>query len=384
MNYSPYIPKTLIEYYENMKNWLIDKSSKLSNFQIGSRIRSLLEGLALELANSDLTTLNGFKNVSLDNLYTSFNFARKGGTKSNGFIRIEHTGHTSTLNYPIFTIDLFGISFTTVTPVSIPVGNTFVIAELLADTIGVEGNILANAIDTDQGKGTIIDPLGNIIFDRIYNPAAFTNGTNEESDANRYTRWLNFIKSARKTTPLAVLSAALKIQDVTEASVVNNINPYSNTPETGWVNVYITDGTGNPPSSLIDEVYKTLIGDPLDPVNYPGVVAAGVKVFVAGISNYYIDVVYNLKLKTSSPLTDSQAKAIVEAAAYNYVNNLPIGEDVLIETLQSFMLSADFGFYTLDIISPSATVNVNIAQYQKAKINTITPFVYPYERVVPI
>lgn len=381
-NYAPYIPKTFIEYYENMKNWLIAQSSKLSNFEIGSRIRTLLEGLSLELANSDINVLNGFKNISLDNFYTAFGFARKLGNKGTGFIRIEHTGHATPMVYPVFTIDLFGVQFTTILPVTIPVGSTFVMAEVIAVETGVDGNILALSIDTDQGKGTILD--NTIVYDRIYNQAAFTGGTNEESDADRLTRWQAYIKSFRKSTPEACLAAALGVNGVVEASVINNINPYTNTPETGWVSLYVTDGTSNPPQALIDEVYKVVAGDALDPVNYPGIAAAGVKVFVQGITNIMIDIVYDLTLKNSSLLTDAEAKTIAETAAYNYVNNLPIGEDMLLETLQSYILAADPSFYTCAIISPVALVSISIALNRRAKINTIAPSVYPFVRIIPL
>lgn len=111
---NPFTPKTSIDYRANMIGWLKSAGSSLSNFNPGSRIGSLIEAIAIELADSDLNTLNGLKQAILEGSYYTFGFSRLAGTNAGGFVRLEHAVSLTDIIYPIFTVDLFGIQYTTI------------------------------------------------------------------------------------------------------------------------------------------------------------------------------------------------------------------------------------------------------------------------------
>ena len=379
--FTPYIPKTQIEYYENMRNWLILYTSGLTNFNRGSRIRTLLEAISFELAQGDIQTLNGFKSAVIEGNYNTFNFQRKDGNKATGTIIIENSDSISSIVYPVFTLDVFGIQFETIEEVTKGTGVTSVQVGLRAIESGTAGNILPFAIDTDYGRGTVLNTIP--AFDRIYNPVEFANGTDEESDSSRLARFQAYIKTlGNKSSPLGIKSTVIDIAGVIDATVINNINPYTGLSETGWCIIYISDGTVSPPQSLIDEVQKTVEGDPLDQENYPGVLASGVKLVVLPIVTTPVDIEYTLVLKTSAPESDIYYKNLVESKAYYYVNNLPVGEDMLVETLKAYMLSASEDLYTIQINLP--LTDVSIPSGSVAKVNSIVSLVNPLSKVTPI
>lgn len=343
---SPYVPKTMLEYTTAVKNYLIARASRLSNFNPGSRVLALIEGIAAELAMGDVEMLHGWKYYALNFIYVAFGFARKAGTVSVGTLRFENTGHTDPFPIPIVTIDLYGQKFETVEATSIPVGQTYVVVEARAKEIGLEGNITLAAIDTADGRGTISPSL---TVNRVWNPSAFSGGTDFESDQSRAARFKEFVGSLGRSTVSGIRAGALKVQGVAGAVVKNKWNPFTNETETGWVSVYISDGTSSPSLALIEEVRRTIEGDETDEASYPGYVAAGVNVYVGAVQVMGISFSYSMQVLAGSPLSDDEAKAFAEGGAIAYINSLPVGQDVRVEMLNARMTLAHPDIFDIDL-----------------------------------
>lgn len=384
---TPYKPKSFLEYQTAARNWLISNVSRLTNFNPGSRAGTLIDALSWILSNSDMEVLNGFKSAILEGLYNAFGFARLPGQVSTGFVRIEYSGHTNPIVFDPFQIDLFGIKFETVNQVILNVGDTYVEVDTRALQIGTEGNIQIAAIDTADGKGTLsFDALPGT---RVWNPSVFVNGTNIESQEKRLSRFQNFIRSLGRSTLLGIKSAVESIPGVVGVVVQENVNPFTGYPEAGWINVFVSDGTSNPPQPLIDEIIKIVKGDPNDEANYPGYAAAGTLVFVDGIEIYPINIAYELTVKAGSILNDGllptpESILIANNAASTYVNTLPLGQDVLIDTIKAVILTAHPDFYSVNLLIPSS--NVSVPTIALARVGgtfggTITGTLLP--RVIP-
>ena len=358
---NPYKPKTFIEYQTASRNWLISHSSKLTNFNPSSRTGTIIDAFSWLMANSDIEVLNGFKSAILEGLYKAFGFERLPGTKATGYVRIEHTGHLAPIVFPVFQIDLFGIKFETVNSVTMNVIDTFVEVDVRALKPGTDGNIDIAAIDTADGNGTlsISVPTGT----RVWNPAVFLNGTNIESHEHRVARFQDFIRSLGRSTLLGIKTAVESIPGVIGAVVQENVNPITGFPEAGWINIFISDGTSSPPPALIAEVEKVVKGDPLDPVNYPGYAAAGTLVWVDAINIFPVNVTYDLTVKAGSLLNDAllptpESILIADNAVATYINTLPLGQDVLWETIQAVILTANPDFYRVNVTVPASDVSV--------------------------
>ncbi|MEQ9366680.1 MAG: baseplate J/gp47 family protein, partial [Leptospirales bacterium] len=350
-----YKPRPFAAYQRDIQNNQLARGSDLTNFQPGSRLSTLTDGIALTLARRDMETYNGFLWAIRQQNYNSFNFARKPGTPASGILQIDNVGHTETLIFEPFTVDLFGQQFRTLNTTILAPDETSTTVEAVAVEPGAAGNINTAAIDTAEGKGTVSVsmPTGG----RLWNPSAFTGGTDQESDESREARFQIHIRSFGRSTKAGILSGALSVVGVVGAVVTVNVDPVSGLPETGRINVYVSDGSSQPGPAILAEVRKTIEGVDEDE-NYPGYAAAGTRLFVGAIDIHPVHVSYRLTLIQDSPLDDAAAIQTANAAAILYCNRLPIGQDVLRATLQATILSAHPDFYRVEITSPAADESV--------------------------
>lgn len=345
-----YKPRPFAAYQKDLQNNQLARGSDLTNFQPGSRLSTLTDGLALTLARRDMETYVGFLWAIREQNYNSFNFSRKPGVPASGILQIDHTGHTETLIFEPFTVDLFGQQFRTLNTTILPPDETFTTVEAIAIEPGQAGNIKTAAIDTAEGKGTASTslPAGA----RLWNPAAFDGGTDQESDESREARFQIHIRSFDRSSKAGILSGALSVVGVVGAVVTVNVDPISGAPETGFINVYVSDGSSQPGPEILAEVRRTIEGVDEDE-NYPGYAAAGTRIFVGAIDIHPVHVSYRLTLIQDSALADAEAVQIANAAAILYCNRLPIGQDVLRATLQATILSAHPDFYRVEITAPA-------------------------------
>ncbi|TGM05987.1 phage baseplate protein [Leptospira barantonii] len=345
---APYVPKTYLEYVLAIQNFLLASNSRLSNFNPGSRISTWISAIASVLADGDLRTKNGFDYTVLEGMYRVLGYSRLPGLKSVGIVRIEHSGHTEVVEIGVFTLDLFGLEFESVAPVSISVGETFTEIELRALEPGSDYNIRRLSINTSEGLGTVNVELPPNT--RIWNPSDFAGGTNKESEESRLKRFRNFIISLGRSTPLGIYTAVISIPGIAGVQLTTNKNPVSGETEFGWINLYVSDGTSNPPQSLLDLVQKTIEGDLEDPENFPAYAAAGTQVCVFKIPVIGISVRFELDIFKNSQLSIENALPIARNALTSYLNTLAVGFDVLLKQCEATILKSHPDFYRVRIL----------------------------------
>jgi hypothetical protein len=385
---NPYKPKTFLEYRTAAQNWLITQVSRLTNFNPSSRAGTLIDAFSWILSVSDIEVLNGFRSAIIEGLYKAFGFGRLPGQRATGFVRIEYTGHVTPIVFPVFEIDIFGVRFETVNSVTLNPIDTFVEVDARAIDSGTEGNIQIAEIDTSEGKGTLsIDVLPGT---RVWNPAVFVNGTNAESNEKRLQRFQNFIRSLGRSTLLGIKTAVESIPGIVGVVVQENVNPITTFPEAGWINVFVSDGTSSPPTTLVDEITRIIKGDSNDYENYPGYAAAGTLLYVAGIEIEPINIEYELVVKAGSLLNDTisitnpvpESILIANNAGTTYVNTLPLGEDVLYDQLKATILKAHPDFYKINLILPAGDFivpNTSLARVGGTYGGTINGTLLPRE-----
>jgi hypothetical protein len=343
----PYRGKTQLEYRVSLQDYLVARNSRLNNFTRGSRISTLLDAISFVLSLGDIDAINGFKYSILEGVYSAFGFPRLPGLKAVGILRIESEGHIEPINIPQFEIDLFGLKFETISAVEIPVGSTSIEIEARALNNGLDYNIQIGTIDTSDGLGTPNIQLPQGI--RIWNPFAFSGGTDLETEESRLKRFQTFILNLGRSTPLGIYNAAVSIPGVAGVQLTGNVNPFSGIFELGWVNLYISDGTSSPPQSLLDLVRKTIEGDLNDPENFPGYAAMGTFVYVTSVPIAGITVEYELQILQSSKMKVEDAVTIANQACVQFINTRPIGFDVLLQQIEASIVKAHPDFYKVNI-----------------------------------
>lgn len=114
---------------------------------------------------------------------------------------------------------------------------------------GTGGNVIAGAISL----------LGVAVagIDVVTNPAPFVNGVNAETDAAVKARFQNFINTRSEATTAAVEYAIQSLQQGLTYAIVPNTDGAGNYVPGNFV-VYVDNGTGDPPSSLLTAVQAAI------------------------------------------------------------------------------------------------------------------------------
>jgi uncharacterized phage protein gp47/JayE len=114
---------------------------------------------------------------------------------------------------------------------------------------GTGGNVIAGAISLLAVAVAGIDVATN--------PAPFVNGVNAETDAAVKARFQNFINTRSEATTAAVEYAIQSLQQGLTYSIVPNTDGSGNYVPGNFV-VYVDNGTGDPPSSLLTVVQAAI------------------------------------------------------------------------------------------------------------------------------
>lgn len=345
----PFRPSSQTNYAETMRDYLVSRNSRLTNFNPGSRLQTLIEAVSFVLAQGDVNTLNGFQFAIREGVYTTFGFSRNPGLKAIGAIRIEHEGHDSPIPIPLFKLDLFGLEFESIEATQIPVGQNQIEVSVRAMAPGTDYNIRAREIDTSEGLGTLDIALPGGA--RAWNPFDFVGGTDIETEESRLRRFQGFIQSLGRSTELGIYNAVLAVPGVAGCQIETNVHPLTRQDEIGWINIYVSDGTSDPSQVILDLVRRTVVGDLDDPINFPGYAAAGTSVFIGKVPVLGIVIHYELDILETSRLSVEEAKEIADIALANYINTVPLGFDILLQQLETTILRANNEFYRVRILT---------------------------------
>jgi len=366
-----YQVKSIEALYEAMKKIMIGKGTTITNFNVGSRIRTLLEAIATELHKSQYDYSKAMKTAIPLAVFNGFEFTREPGINATGKINFYRSGAAaSDITIPIGTMILLdGVTFETTALGKILTGNTDSggIASKCS-TVGVLGNIAVNAIDTIAGDGSFINQPTGVENAKNGTAAippdgtAFTGGTDEESDEDRLARFREYVNSLARATPMGLVIGAKTVAGVISASIVEN------SPAPGWVTLYVDDGTGSLPAAMKTEVEKVINGDPSDPVNYPGYRAAGIQVRVLAPNLVNVNITMIIEIIMNSLVDDTQLEDEVETAVTNYVNTLTLGYDVT--RTEIIKVAKNVHSDIFDIILTNPATNIIVGASSVARINT--------------
>lgn len=114
-----------------------------------------------------------------------------------------------------------------------------------ARNIGLDGNIAGNAINT------MYSTVSNV--DSVTNPAAFSDGRDEETDLERKDRFALYIQSLARATRGALEYAARTVEQVVAAKAIDDIRPWVFVYDAGPPAVYtdITSAMRNPGDAAV-------------------------------------------------------------------------------------------------------------------------------------
>lgn len=356
---STFATKTFSEIYEDMKSWVIANQDKITDFNSGSIISSLLEAVANEIEEIYRRAKIGFLNYLPLLPFYAFGFSKIAGTKSAGSV-------------------VFSRNVSTASPITIPIGTIVSTSSGLNFVTTAEGTILAN--QTDSGSVSIQASDIGVAYnvpsssvttitttvtgvDTVTNASSTTGGLDNESDDDFQTRFRQYCVGLGRSNTYGLVAGAMTVTNVRSVSPIEHFPPVSQYN----VTLYIDDGAGNAPNDMIAAVLNVLLGDGTD--TYPGYKAAGINLRVLAPTKVTIAV--TATITSNATVDQAEITTNITDRVTAYINGLKIGEDVIFNEIVRIIKGVP-GVYDLILTAPSSNTSISTSQIARAGTFTIT------------
>lgn len=355
-------------------NWVKSTTDKITDFNVGSVARTMLEATAAEMDELYLNFFLGIKEAIPVSVYNTFGFEKLTAEAASTTLRWS-TGApaTSTITIPAGTtarVPGGSIIYATQAAATILVGQSYVDVLSSAQSAGVAGN---------TGAGTITEIVSQVAgVSAVTNPQPVTNGRDDETDEERLSRFQGYISSLARGTVTALNYGAKTAKLVDSNGLVTEYVAHANTVEP-WrtdsaqpislVRVYVHNGAGATSPALVTQAQKVVDGYYDDTgAAVPGWKAAGVQAVVIAASDKTVNVTGTLVLETGYVLADVVADA--SDAIRTYIQERGVGESVIKSELIAIIKRDVAGVYNVTLSAPSADVTCLVSE--KAIPGTVT------------
>lgn len=341
-------------------NWIRATTQRITDFNVGSVIRTMIEACAVEIEELYQRMFIGIREAIPVSVYNSFDFAALPAVASSGLVRVTIAAATADVLIPTgtkFSVAGRSVFYTATGDVVIAAGNTMGDVSVVASEDGSSGNLPSGAIFDVQPAPTNFVGATNL--------ADFINGRDLENDADRKIRFNEFIASLNRGTVRALQYGAknfAKLYDsaghlIERVQFVNVVEPYELdvTQPTGLVLMYIHNGVGSTSPALVAKTKDVMYGytDPVTQEVVPGWKAAGVVVTVIACTEQLVNV-YGVITEVPGYDHDTVAAAAGDLIT-QYLLGLDIGESAIAAKIIELAMSVE-GVYNFHLSSPAADV----------------------------
>lgn len=342
----------------SMVNWLRATQQKITDFNVGSIGRSLVEAPAVEIDQLYQQMFIGLKESIPVSVYNSFNFNLITAVPASGLIRVFITPTTVPTLVPAsttFTPATGGATYSSNADVTIAIGASYADVLVTCDTSGTVGNIAAGISFTASP-----DIPG---FTSATNVAAFASGIDTETEDERKSRFNAFVSALNRGT-LDAIKYGLTLANLTDSSgnVIERvasssiIEPWLTDPmaTVSLVNAYIHNGVGSTSVALVNRAKEVAYGyTDANGVRVPGWKAAGTKLVIYAATESAVNVTGVLTA------ADGYDKPTLLAAAqqviFTHIVNRGIGDDLIMSELVRLVKEID-GVFDIVFSAPSGNV----------------------------
>lgn len=346
----------------------------LVDFSVGSVLRAVAEAAAgvvlwlqaMVLQVLTLTRAATSVGPDLDSWMADFGFARLPASSATGLVTFSRFTATQAALVPagatVRTSDNSQSYAVTAAP-SHPAWNAALNGYTLAATTasvtvpvaalapGSAGNAQADAVTvlTSAVPGV----------DTVTNASAFTSGIDAEPDSAYRTRFVLYLASLSKATKAALGAAILGVRQGLQYSIVENVDA-TGALGYGQFQIYVDDGTGSPPTPLLDAV--TAAVEAVRPVGSrfgvfaPTVIPASISMTVTSAPGY------------SHPVVVGNVGTALAAA----INSLPLGAGLPYTLLPAVAYSVDGVSNVTAVLLNGATADIAATPAQVVKSGTIS------------
>jgi uncharacterized phage protein gp47/JayE len=261
-----------------------------------------------------------------------------------------------------FSVTIDEIQIITTVAGTILAGDSGVQIAAQSTTSGTSGNIIINAVDTLNGKGSINSSISGV--EQAINDTAFSGGKAKETATEREVRFSETVNALNAGTENGITSEIKKI------TTVRSVGMRTSFPFKGTNTIIVDDGTSTISASLLADIEKRLYGDPTDSVNFPGKDAAGILYIIEAPTIVDVNISITVYKLSTTNVDNSTIETAVQSALEQYVNTRKLGEDVILSEIISVATNAHSGVYDALITSPASNISISENEFAKTGVGT--------------
>jgi uncharacterized phage protein gp47/JayE len=358
-----------------MINYMRATQTKITDFNIGAVARTMIESVAIELDEMYQQMFNGLKEGIPVAVFDSFYFAILAATNAGGLMRVTITASAYDTLIPANTefISTYNLlRYLTTVDTTIVAGSTQADIYISAVDAGLSGNIPVASSFT-----TTLSISGLVSAAKL---SGFINGRDAETEAERKSRFIVYIKNLNRGTLYAIdygLKAEAKITNAygtitEEVQFVSLVEPYKINPANpvGLIWAFVHNGVNGASGTLLTLAQNVVEGYVLSGVKIPGWKAAGVQVNLSAATQVSVGITGTVS-SLDGYLNTAVADA-VETALSNYVISRDIGASANIDDIYA-VAKAVPGVKKFVLTTPSADVTSTYSSKVMPGTITMTP-----------
>lgn len=343
----------------NMLTWLGGIQKTVTDFFVGAVTRTKLEAVAVEMEAQEYAFFRAIKKAIPVAVYGAFDFTRQPAARASGATTFSASvAPGEDVIIPQGTrIATVGTSqtpervFETLADATLEAGNTEIDVQVACTEPGLVGNV---------GSGTITvikTPVSGI--DAVTNDNDFTTGAEAETEAERRTRFREYIVTLARGIDAAIEYGAktAKLVDVngnTTEKVAHALVVDAPQQTAGFVDCFVFNGSGSTSAELVAEAQKVIDGYvDENGQKVPGYKAAGVVATVEAATEESVDVTLVATVLQGTDTAATQTK--IEDITRSYVNSLTVGEGLVVNELVERVMGIS-GLYDVAISDPAGNL----------------------------
>jgi hypothetical protein len=327
-------------------------TDKVTDFQPGSVVRTIMESPAVEIEELYLQMLLGLRDAIPVATFLSFGFDRLPAKRAMGYVSLSQAiAPIESFVIPKDTIfsTLDGRNYESVAPVTWVAGASFVRILVSSVTPGYVGNVSAGLITESNSFGAEVT-ISNALIE---------SGADLESDTEREARFASYIESLSRGTLVACVYAARqsRVLDI-NGNIFEYVTRLGINEGSGRVQLFVYSNRGIPSPELIADGQLRLDGSRNDELGTitPGFRPAGVQVQVLSMVERAVPLSIRLRMLPGYTLNSAALQLLNDVYA-DAIHAIPPGSTAYLGELVQALLAVT----GVSEIVPISTANITCA-----------------------
>lgn len=362
-----FTPKPFAELVADQVERVRLSTDRLTDFNVGSVVRSLLEANAVELDDYYQEMYLGLMRAIPTAIYIGFGFDLKPAVAAAGiavFSRMnEAPGEALTIPQGTRLVTVGGAYFVTDSAVTLAAETETVSVTITAEQAGSGSNV---------GAHSLLLATANSYY-TVSNPAILSGGEDAETEEQRAERFAAFIRALARGTPAALEYAATipALYHPVTGVLAERVQRAAVYETPGYVALYIHNGSYGASSALVQAVQATVDGVRDAELNawLGGYRPAGMRVVVQAMSDLAVDVA--LELSAGIGAVQADIVTALEAKLAAWLRAVMPGRQVRPIDLINLALGVE-GVTAATLLAPTASFTVAASTVPYLRTLTLT------------